>query len=279
LRHTAISALRLIGRLIPGDYLKTAFYLNVIARPRRALRLALNSFYRMEHIYDVLREARSNYQGKFSILEFGTAAGYSFTKMLYATRYLGMEDRVLVYSFDSFEGLPAPTDRRDQDLIGTDVWVEGVFKASYEELDAYCSRRYANYRLHRGDFEETLTDRVLNELGTYLPILVWIDCNYYTSARPILECLVDYLPTGCVVYFDDLEMNFGSRFTGEARLLHEINSGLLGEGVELVPDRDLSWNSRAVYRFVRFGPGPQYTPLPRPIPEKMRLRTNDSALP
>lgn len=53
------------------------------------MRLALMKFYRMELVYDVLAEAKTAYKGNFSVLEFGTAEGYAFTKLLYATKYLG----------------------------------------------------------------------------------------------------------------------------------------------------------------------------------------------
>src|SRR5687767_10982932 len=83
-RSALITVLRVLGKLLPGDYLKTTFYLKAIAIPRKALRYLLNSFYRMDHIYDVLKEFKSTYGGSFSVLEFGTANGHSFTKMLYA---------------------------------------------------------------------------------------------------------------------------------------------------------------------------------------------------
>src|ERR1044071_6253552 len=114
LRHTAsvppypdahpsplLTLLRLCTKLLPGDYLKTTFYLHCIAAPRRLLRTAIMGFYRMEHIYTVLREVKALYKGDFSILEFGTSDGYAFTKMLYATHYLGMDNRCLVHAFDS----------------------------------------------------------------------------------------------------------------------------------------------------------------------------------
>src|ERR1700736_5068052 len=105
-RSPAIRLLRALGHLLPGDYLKTLFYLNVIETPRRLLRKALFQFYRYDHVYVVLRDCKKRYRGRFSILEFGTSAGYSFVKLLYATRFLGLEDRVTVHGFDSFEGMP-----------------------------------------------------------------------------------------------------------------------------------------------------------------------------
>ena len=51
-----IRVLRLFSAILPGEYLKTAFYLNCIDAPRRILRQALMSFYRYDHVYAVLRE-------------------------------------------------------------------------------------------------------------------------------------------------------------------------------------------------------------------------------
>ena len=99
-------------------------------------------------------------------------------------------------------------------------------------------------------FDATLTPEFLATLLVDKPILVWIDCDYYTSARVVLERLIPYLPSGCVIYFDEYEFNFGSRFTGEARLVHEINRGEFGDGIELVLDRALSWDLRRCYRFI-----------------------------
>ena len=112
------------------------------------------------------------------------------------------------------------------------------------------SARYRNCRLHRGMFDATLTPEFLATLRVDKPMLVWIDCDYYTSARVVLERLIPYLPSGCVIYFDEYEFNFGSRFTGESRLVHEINRGEFGDGIELVLDRELSWDLSRCYRFI-----------------------------
>jgi hypothetical protein len=276
-----LTALRLLNKLLPGDYLKTTFYLNFIDSPRRLLRLALNGFYRIDHIYTVLQEFKSTYKGQFSILEFGTSDGYAFTKMLYATKYLHMADRVVVHTFDSFEGMPAPVDARDRDLIANDSWVPGQFRGRYEKLEKYCEQRYKNFQIHKGDFAESITEEFLSCLKIYLPILVWIDCDYYSSARTVLEKLIPYLPNGCVIYFDEYEqLNFGSRFTGESRLIYEINRGLFGEDIELVLDSNLSLNTKRIYRFIRYESSVQYEPLSRfNLINQVHRRTNDSPLP
>jgi len=236
----------------------------------------------MDHIYLVLREFR-RYKGNFSILEFGTSDGYAFTKMLYATKYLRLTDRVVVHTFDSFTGMPATTDERDLNLVSNEQWLEGQFRGRYEHLQQYCSQRYNNFHIHKGYFQDTLTAEFLHSLKVNLPILVWIDCDYYSSARTALERLAPYLPSGCVIYFDEYDnLNFGSRFTGEARLAYEINHGLLGDDIELVLDTQLSLNTKRVYRFIRFRSETRYNEETLDDLHDVRhvhYRTNDSPLP
>lgn len=279
----AIRLLRWVSHLLAGDHLKTTFYLYAIAKPRNMLRLLLNRFYRMEHVYDVLREARTRYRGRFSILEFGTNEGYAFVKMLYATKYMGMTDRVTVHGFDTFEGMPQSDDERNKNIIyGDREWAAGQFRGKHAVLDEHCRARYENYRLHRGLFADSLTDEFLKTLRNEPPILVWIDCDFYTSARSVMERLIPYLPNGCVVYFDEYEFNYGSRFTGEARLVHEINHGELGDTVELVLDGRLSLDSKRVYRFLRFPNAVHFRSRQRRVPvenDPGRSPTNASPLP
>ena len=276
-----LKVLRVIGVMLPTDGLRTWVYLNLIDAPRRFLRLALLQFYRYDHVYAVIREFKRLYGGRFSILEFGTSDGYSFTKILYATHYLKMEDRITVHAFDSFEGLPPAAGASDIDVVNESTWVAGEYKGRYESLDRYCRSRFHNYRIHKGYFEHSLTPEVLAELQRDLPMLVWMDCDYYSSARTVWERVASYLPNGCVIYFDDLEaFNFGSRFTGEARLVHEINTGVFGQGVELVPDTQLSLTTRSIYRFLRFPDGIRYPSIgPSHSSEQVHRRGNNSPLP
>lgn len=276
-----MKVLRGLSRLIPGDYLRTAIYLGLIERPRRVLRLSLSAFYRMDHIYAVLREFRNCYRGNASILEFGTSDGYAFTKMLHATNYLGLADRVVVHTFDSFEGMPPAVDAKDLDLVGGDAWAPGEFRGRYEHLRDYCATKYRNFRIHKGYFEDTITAAFLATLKSNPPILVWVDCDYYSSAKTVMERLMPHLPNGCVVYFDEYDnLNYGSRFTGEARLVHEINHGQFGENVELILDRKLGLDSDRIYRFMHFGSELRYPPLrSENAPNVVHFRSNDSPLP
>jgi hypothetical protein len=273
------AALGMLGRCLPGEHFKTAVYLNCIAAPRKMLREAATSFYRMDHIYEVLGQFRDQYDGRFSILEFGVADGYTFTKQLFATRYLGMTDRVMVHGFDTFTGLPEWTDPADQAMVGGDEWIPGMFHGRYEELKNHCDRKYPNYQLHKGLFEDTITDEFLASLQEFVPILIWIDCDYYISTKQIFEKMIDHIPSGCVVYFDDIEYNFGSRFTGEMRIVSEINNGRFGDGVELVRDRNLSWNSDRIYRFINLNAKTKHRLKPQVGGHHVRHRGDGSPFP
>jgi hypothetical protein len=278
-RSRLLGVLRAVGSVLPGDRLKTAFYRGVIARPRSALRQLLNSFYRIDVIYAVLEEVKA-YRGRFSILEFGTHQGYAFTKMLYSTEYMGLASRVTVHAFDSFAGLPPPADRRDESVVTSDtVFAAGQYCGNYEELERYCRSRYQNYAIHRGYFEDVLTPEVLETFRDQLPILLWIDCDYYSSTRTVMDRLLPFIPSGCLVYFDDYSYNYGSRLTGEARVIHELNRGEFGEDIELVVDRKLGLDSDSVYRFIRFEGGPRYELVAPCRLRPGRARHNDSALP
>lgn len=279
-RSPFITVMRLLGAIIPGDYLKTFVYLNLIAKPRKIMRKWTHSFYRIEMVYEILGEFKSGYKGPFSILELGTANGYSFTKMLYATRYLKMDDQVTCHAFDSFEGLRAPTDKEDAGLLSND-WKEGQYKGNYEVLKESCEKRgFKNYKIHKGYFEDSITPELVASIKDK-PMLVWVDCDYYKPALFAFKQLLPILPSGCVFYFDDFDFNYGSKFTGEARLVEDVNKGLLGDDIELLKDDALSLDTRRVYRLIRYSDdAPQYERInvpewegtPRPI-------ANGSALP
>ncbi len=262
-RTPFITALRWFGKCFPGDFLKTFVYLNLVAAPRRVFRKFVFSFYRVDQIYTVLKEVKRTYSGSFAILEMGTANGYSFAKMLYATRYLGMEEEVTVHAFDSFEGLRLSEDLEDKGLTGPD-WQQGQYKGDFETMKEYCDGKgYKNYRIHRGYFEDSMTPEVIEQFKVQKPILVWVDCDYYGSTKTVFERLLPILPSGCVFYFDDYDFNFGSRFTGEARLVHEVNQGSFGDDLEFLLDTELSLDSKRVYRFIRYGDDiVQYSRLP-----------------
>jgi len=232
----------------------------------------------MEHFYDVLKEFTSGYEGEFSILEFGVADGYSFTKKMYAAQYLKVDERIHFHGFDTFEGMPDSKDKRDLDWIADDHWIEGQYAGDQASLQAYCDERYKNFTLHKGLFDETLTEEFIAGLKDTPPILIWIDCDYYTSTKAALLPLLEHLPTGCVIYFDKYYCNFSSTLTGEARFVAELNRGEFGEGYELVVDRALSLESQRIYRFINENAGSKFNRIEMEnAAEDLRRRANNDS--
>ena len=271
-----IFILTMIGKLIRGNYLKTFVYLHFISTPRILLRKFIGGFYRMEHIYTVVKEFKKLYKGNFSILEFGVADGYAFTKKLYATRYLKMEERIMVHGFDTFEGLPDTENKSDDTLVEGGEYTKGHYHGRYENLLKYCQRKYKNFKLHKGLFNETITDEFLETLLEQPPILIWIDCDYYSSTKAVFDRIIPYIPTGCVIYFDDIYFNFSSRYTGEMKAVWEINQEKFGKEIELVPDPALSLDSNRIYRFINLNQKKGYE-LKAPVKQDPVRRLRDDS--
>lgn len=270
--------LSIVGRMIPGLRFKTTIYLKLIYGPRKFFRNYTSGFYRIDHIYEVMKEFSNQFEGKFSVIEFGVADGYAFTKKLYAADYLGVSDRFRFHGFDTFEGLPKIDEDVDSSLVAGDGWEEGTYKGREEELQAHCTERYGNFELHKGLFEDTLTQEFLDTLEEYKPALIWVDCDLYSSTKSIFERLLPYIPTGCVIYFDDIYYNYSSRFTGEMRFVHEINSDKFGKNVELVLDTALSWDSNRIYRMINMDAKTKHV-LKKTRTDGIRFRADDSPFP
>jgi hypothetical protein len=78
--------LKVMGRHLPGEAFQDYYRCQLDRRSSLLLPEAVTGFHRMDHIYEVLCEFRSRCEGRFSVLEFGVADGYSYTKKLLATK-------------------------------------------------------------------------------------------------------------------------------------------------------------------------------------------------
>jgi hypothetical protein len=109
-----------------------------------------------------------------------------------------------VWAFDSFEGLPEPSDR-DADGHLTDEekqWVTGLCLGSEERLREAVARFGELSRLHvrRGWFEDSLP-AARDEIG---PIAVLhCDCDWYDSISITLQTLYPNVSSGGVIVIDD----------------------------------------------------------------------------
>lgn len=225
-----------------SEYQKTRLWATSIPSPQgrvhdwayyRCVELATRAFARPEG-YEIAFPGAGNRATKFSMLEFGVANGQSLRIMLYFRdvwlRRFGLTNEVIVAGFDTFEGIPAP---REGDA-GLD-WREGDFSdSSAEKLQSDLSKKFANFRLVKGKFTDTLPAN-RQFLRDHLPVFVSIDCDYYSSTMDVFsELLPDVAPHGCLFYFDDVSVDFYSDRTGELRAIKEVNEGRFGSEIQLV---------------------------------------------
>jgi hypothetical protein len=157
---------------------------------------------------------------KGDYLEFGLWQGKTFC---YAHRMKHRHQRsdMLLWGFDSFQGLPRIDDNRDN------VWSPGQFACTEPELRRILRRNGLaedEYRLIAGYYNESLDGRVHSQLDGRTAAIVYVDCDLYESTVPVLNFVARYLDNGSVVCFDDFYCYKGAPNQGEQRALTEFLS-------------------------------------------------------
>lgn len=162
--------------------------------------------------------------------EFGTGEGASLAQYSDALRHFARDtrtplDRFRIVGYDTFEGLPPTSDRRDQHPGFT----PGRFPGSIAQIEEVLRRkgisnRGVAVRLVKGRFEETLTPELRTSLRDHPPALVNIDVDYYSATAVILEWLRPLLASGTIFYFDDLWLFGGNPAYGELAAIGEFNA-------------------------------------------------------
>jgi hypothetical protein len=225
-----------LRRIVLSDYYKTLLWSSYLSRPRG--RMLDRPYYRAIEL--ATRALASGYGGftfppsqGYSLLEFGVANGDSLQVLLHfrdvwRRRFPGTP-RMTAVGFDTFEGLPAP---RPEDR-GVD-YRQGDYAGRLEEVQAHLTNRYADVRLVKGLFQNSLASE-REFLIANPPIFISIDCDYYSSTMDVFRALLPAIaPHGRLFYFDDVSLNFGTDLTGELRAIREVNAGCFGSDVQLV---------------------------------------------
>lgn len=115
-------------------------------------------------------------------LEFGTGWGESIN-------YISQFTDDIVYSFDSFEGLPEHW---------RDMYPIGAFSMNKQP-----PKVNNNVRLIEGMFQETLQD-FLNQHPQRQISFMHLDADLYSSTKYVLDCVKNRIKPGCVIVFDEL---------------------------------------------------------------------------
>ena len=152
-------------------------------------------------------------------LEFGSHEGNT---MRMAWDAFGELFDLEYYAFESFKGLP----EIDEDSIDkTELFYTGNLATSVSRF----KRKVKNIgipndklKIIEGYYEESLDDRIQNELMNKYPNVILIDCDLYSSTKTVLNFLKRVLRMGTIVIFDDWNCYFGRDDRGERRAFIEF---------------------------------------------------------
>ncbi|MDY6805496.1 MAG: TylF/MycF/NovP-related O-methyltransferase [Cyanobacteriota bacterium] len=138
-----------------------------------------------------------------NIVECGVAGGGSTALMAAVIKRHSKQTRWL-YAFDSFDGMPAPSDRDKHEGIPANAtgWGTGTCAAPEANVGQLCSRLGVAdlVKTVKGYFQETLP-KMRSWVGTIS--LLHIDGDWYESTQTILENLYDKVGNNCFIQIDD----------------------------------------------------------------------------
>ena len=142
-----------------------------------------------------------NIPGNF--VECGVAGGGSTALMAAVMKRYTQQLRWL-YAFDSFEGMPAPTEEDNQGGIPADAsgWGTGTCAAPEASVREICSKLGVSDLVHtvKGYFQDTLP-QMRDSVG--MIALLHMDGDWYESTKAILHNLYDRVVNDGVIQVDD----------------------------------------------------------------------------
>jgi hypothetical protein len=166
--------------------------------------------------------------------EFGTGGGKNLVKFLLSLKIFCKKNNLnisdyRIFLFDTFEGMPK-TNLVEDKQVG---WAEGEIAFSIEKLkqivtDAGINLDDYNIRFIKGNFSNSLTPELRNELKQYPPSIVDIDVDYYSSTKTVLDWLTPICNSGVLFYFDDYWAFHGNPEYGQIKAINEFNEKDLG---------------------------------------------------
>jgi O-methyltransferase len=132
-------------------------------------------------------------------VECGVYKGGSIMNMAYSQ--LNYKKRVHIHLYDSFEGMPTPTEI-DKDYMGVSALKhKGTCFCTIDEVISNVNQtNYPNDFLHyhKGDVKETLTQNVPDKIS-----ILRLDTDWYESTKIEIEILYPKLISGGILIIDD----------------------------------------------------------------------------
>lgn len=150
-------------------------------------------------------------------LEFGVGHGTSMLCMHKTLRKLKF-NRVRLFGFDSFEGLPPHDDHHGPDPHS---WKPGDYACSMEKASGFLTRNGVDWKrtfLIKGWYHKALVSELKEVHQIKKASIIMIDCDIYPSAKASLDFCASLIKDTSVIFFDD----WPSEYRGEARAFDEF---------------------------------------------------------
>ncbi len=154
-------------------------------------------------------------------IEFGISTGSSMVEAVHYAAHFG-KHTMTFHGFDSFEGMPPPTGQDKEES-----WKEGDMKGSYESVTKRVWAHNYSVKFYKGWYTDTLQEK-----HTFVPRIVHVDSDYYTSAVEVLTFLSKYPLDGVVIMFNDWFHFNGNPERGEQKAFAEW---CVAENIDAVP--------------------------------------------
>ena len=149
--------------------------------------------------------------------EFGCNEANTF-RMAYNT-FKNLFDLKYV-AFDSFEGLP-----KVEGIDKMEVFHEGKLKFDknkFVELVKKEGIKDEEFIVVKGFYEESLNQKLIEELSPTKAAVIYIDCDLYTSTVSVLEFIKHFLQPGTIIIFDDWNCFFVYENRGQKKAFSEF---------------------------------------------------------
>lgn len=166
-----------------------------------------------------MKELRPN--DNMDYLEFGIFKGYSFWYAQNKAGELGLGS-MRFFGFDSFSGLPEPS---DVDKTDDEVFYEGQYQCSKDDVIRNLDSKGVDWDktyLVEGFFEDSLVDDLKKQHAIKSVGVALIDCDLYDSTRDVMSFLEDLIEENVILLFDDWNSFDGDESKGQPRAVREF---------------------------------------------------------
>lgn len=149
-------------------------------------------------------------------LEFGVCHGSSMICMHSVIKRFN-PNRIRLFGFDSFEGLPPMPDLNSTG----ENWRPGDHSFSLQKATSLLTRNGVDWKrtfLIKGWYSETLNEELVMKHNITKASLIMIDCDIYSSAKESLDFCGPLIKDRSMIFFDD----WSKTYQGEVRAFDEF---------------------------------------------------------